>query len=79
MVEGIQGVVSQWQIRALRANTPHWLLQAAIPDNRSMNRFWPRTSPFGNHRICPFRMMFVASYPRSCSVLLPLTGNPDWP
>ena len=37
--------------------------QAAIPNNRSMNRFWPRTSPFGNQRIWPFRMMFIASYP----------------
>lgn len=28
--------------------------QAAIPNNRSMNRFSPRTSPLGNQRIWPF-------------------------
>jgi len=37
--------------------------QAPILNNRSMNRFWPRTSPLANHRIWPFRMIFIASHP----------------
>jgi hypothetical protein len=39
------------------------ICQAAMPNIRSMKRFWPTTSPFGNQRICPLRMMFMASYP----------------
>jgi hypothetical protein len=34
---------------------------------RSMNRAWPTRSTFGSQRICPSRMMFIASYPLSRS------------
>jgi integrase/recombinase XerD len=35
--------------------------QAAIPKVRSMNLFWPSASVFPSHRICPLRIMFIAS------------------
>jgi hypothetical protein len=37
--------------------------QAAMPSMRSMNCAWPRMSAFGSQRICPLRIMFMASYP----------------
>ena len=37
--------------------------QAAMPSVRSMKRACPTISLFASHRIWPFRMMFIASYP----------------
>jgi hypothetical protein len=36
---------------------------AAMPNMPSMKSFCPTTSLFDNQRICPLRMMFMASYP----------------
>src|SRR5207248_8087541 len=36
---------------------------AAIPSTFSMKRTCPTTSPFASHLTCPFRIMFMASYP----------------
>ena len=47
-----------------------------MPNIRSMKRFCPTTSPFGNQRISPLRMMFIASYPAMEFSALSAERNP---
>ena len=52
------------------------VVQAAMSNIRSIKRFRPTTSFFGNQRIRPLRMMVIVSIPRLNSTRRPSTGSP---
>ena len=59
---GATEMLRSWN-RGRRNLTADYLAAIATPNRPAMNAACPRMSFFGNHRICPLRIMFTVSIP----------------